>query len=893
MKKNLLLFLIFLGTHPALFGQLEASHWYFGDFAGLDFNTNPPTAVRGQLHTEEGCSAISTSTGQLVLYTDGITIYTRNHTTMPNGTGLSGDPSSSQSGLVVPHPGDATKYFVFSVDDAGANSNGLRYSVVDITQNGGLGVVLPGQRDILAIQHVTEKVTAVANLSHNFVWVVTLGPAPRNTPPTIPVNTYNSPANTIYAIKIDNSGIDSNVIYSNIGITISPNDTHGYLKLSSDGSKIAMANYYNQTLYLLDFDINTGHASNLQRMSIPSGFMPYGVEFSPTSEILYVKGTDSNGSNAMILQYDLNQGPPYNTYNIIAQQSGYRGALQLAIDGKIYVAESDSYSTGRNFLSTINNPNQLGSACNFQFHSTNTANNSMCRQGLPQFIQSFFVQITTENVCVGDTAYFQVSSNRDIQVVNWDYGDSSTGTSGPSAGDPQMSESTHVYTSDGTYTVTAQIITTTNDTTQIQTNIEIYPLPVVDSIPDREFCDDDQTGLITTNLHGRDSDITSRQGTGTYTVQYYETQADAEADINELSDPYTTTTPYHQTMWFRITNGTTGCSNVGSFDIIVHPLPDVFSVTDLEMCDDNDDGLVQFDLNAALPDILNGRNAADYTVTFYATQADAENQTNPINTDYTNQTPGGETVYYTITDNATGCTNIGSFNLVVHPKPEINMDDQYIVCQNDSTYIEAPAGFVSYDWSTGATTQGIYVYQGGDYTVTVTDNFGCTNDKTVHVDESGPATIESISVVDFNGNENSITVFVSGPGDYEYSLDGTNYQDSNTFEHLYPGTYTVYVRDKNGCGLVSQEVDILGAPPYFTPNGDGQHEYWHVINVDRAPGTEVYIYDRFGKLMAQFTDADPGWDGTYNGVPQPATDYWFIVMLPDGRQVKGHFALIR
>ena len=892
MRKIFIILALTVVSIFPVFGQLEAAHWYFGNNAGLDFNNLPPTAVRGQLHTEEGCSAISTPTGQLILYTDGITIYNRNHVSMPNGTGLSGDPSSSQSGLVVPHPGDATKYYVFSVDDAGG-SRGLRYSLVDMTQNGGLGAVSPGQRDILLIQNVTEKVTAVANLSQNFVWVVTLGPAPRSNNATIPVNTYNSPANTIYAVKVDNSGIVNTVVHTNIGLTISPNNTHGYLKLSSDGSKLAMANFYDNTLYLMDFDNNTGVASNLHQMNIPSGFMPYGVEFSPSSEILYVKGTDNNISNAMILQYDLTQSPPY-SYNIIASQSGYRGALQMAIDGKIYVAESEDYSTGRNFLSTIGDPDQLGTACNFQFHSTNTANNSMCRQGLPQFIQSFFVQIQTDNVCVGDTAHFQVTSNRDIQVVNWNYGDSTTGTSGPSASDPKVSESSHVYTTDGTYTVTAEIITTTHDTTQIQTNIEIYPLPVVDNMPDWEFCDDDQTGLITINLHGYDSNITSVQaGNATYIVKYYETQADAEADVNELSDPYTTTSLYSQTIWFSVTNTNTGCTSVGQFDIIVRPLPDVYTVSDLEECDDDDDGRAEFDLTQAVPEILNGRNQTDYTITFYASQTDAENQTNALASPYTNQTAGGETIYYTISDNITGCTNIGSFNLVVHPKPEIDMDDEYIVCQNDSTYVEAPAGFVAYNWSTGETTQGIYVYHGGDYTVTVTDSFGCTNSKEIHVRGSGPATIDDVVTVDFNGNDNSITVYVSGNGDYEYSIDGVNYQNSNTFDHLYPGTYTVYVRDKNGCGVVSVEVDLLGAPPYFTPNGDGTHDYWQVINVYRMPGTQIFVYDRYGVLMAQFTDADPGWDGTYNGIPQPATDYWFLVILPDGRKVKGHFSLIR
>lgn len=890
MKKVLTYFFILWSVYAG-FSQLEASHWYFGHLAGLDFNYNPVMAVRGQLDTEEGCSSISDRNGNLLMYTDGITIYDHNHVIMPNGRNLSGHPSSSQSGLIVPRPLHPNLYYVFSISDANSDRE-LRYSLVDMNLRNGAGDVVSMEKNILLIENAAEKVSAVANLSQNFVWVVTFAPAPRTNSLNIPVRTYNSPSNTIYAIKVDQSGIVSQVVQTRTNISISPSNTHGYLKLSPRGDKLVLANYYDESLYLLDFDINTGHTSNQVTMPIPSGFMPYGAEFSPSGDILYVKGTNNSSSQAYILQYDLTTTPYH--YNIIASQTGYRGALQLAIDGKIYVAESESYSTGRPFLSTINNPDVLGAGCNFQYHSVNTANNSLSRQGLPQFIQTFFVQIQTDNVCVDEPAHFQVSSNVNIGSVNWDFGDGATATTPPVTGNPQVAETDHTYSNAGIYTVTAEIITVNNDTTHIQTNIEIYPLPIVDSIPNIEACDTAQTGLITLNLHQYDSNITLRQTyQGTYAVSYYTSQQDAEAETNEISDPFTTTTPYDQEIWASVVNTTTGCSNVGSFHIIVHPLPDIYTIPELEVCDEDDDGLAEFTLENAMDDILNGRNPANYTVTFYATQADAESQTNPISSPYTNTTPHQQTVYYVITDNETGCSNVGSFDLVVHPKPEINMDDEYIVCEGDSIYVEAPGGFVSYYWTTGDTTQGIYIYNGGDYTVTVTDQFGCSNDKTIHVTQSGPATIDHIETVDFNGHDNSITVYVSGNGDYEYSLDDVNYQDSNTFTGLYPGTYTVYVRDKNGCGKVEAEVDLLGAPPYFSPNGDGTHEYWQVINVHRAPGTTIYVYNRYGLLMKQFTDADPGWDGTFNGVQQPSDDYWFVVELPSGRIVKGHFSLIR
>jgi gliding motility-associated-like protein len=431
-------------------------------------------------------------------------------------------------------------------------------------------------------------------------------------------------------------------------------------------------------------------------------------------------------------------------------------------------------------------------------------------------------------------------------------------------------------------------------------DITIYPLPEIHAVSDLETCDVNQNGIAEFNLHTKDSEVIGSQSyTGTYSVQYYATLADAQAETNALTDPYTNTTPYNQTVWYVITNDDTGCSEIGTLDLVVHPLPDIYNVPDMEVCDDDFDGIARFNLTNAEPDILNGRNASDYTLAYYETQSDAENQTNAIAgiTSYTNTTPNTQTIYYTITDNTTGCVNIGSFDLVVNPKPEINMDDRYMVCRNDSVYVEAPAGFASYVWSTGETTQGIYISSPGTYTVEVTNAEGCTNSKDITVVLSEPATIDDVIVVDFNGNDNSIEVIVSGSGDYEYSLDDVTYQDSNVFTGLPPGDYTVYVNDKNGCGKAQIDVQILGAPPYFSPNGDGYADYWHIINIAARPGSKVYIYNRYGKLLYQMNANDVGWNGIYNGVPQPSDDYWFLLELlePGGniKIIKGHFSLLR
>ncbi len=904
--KKIALFFILIFSFTSAFSQLEAANWFFGDGAGLDFNPLPVTPQAGQLYTIEGCSSISDCMGNLLMYTDGITIFDRNHNVMPNGNGLMGDPSSSQSGLIVPHPGNPDLFFVFSVDDD-SGDNGLRYSVVDMTLNGGNGDVVAGQKNVLLIDKVREKVTAVASLSGDYVWVVTVGTAPQNGNTTFPITTYNAPRRTFYAIKIDASGIAPNAVVTTLPTSFNINLAHGYMKLSTQGDKVAIANYYDQTLYLLDFDINTGVVSNLAILTMPPGFGPYGVEFSPDGNYLYVKGTDgASTSNATtrILQYDLSS-PPYN-YQQVASYNGYRGGLQLGIDGKIYVAESQSYGTGRNYVGTINNPNLATPACNFVQNSITLPAGQISRQGLPQFIQSFFVQIETEDAqtgnpdidfCLGETVKLTVSTNKDIDHVDWDFGDGNNTTTPPNASNTKESSVQHTYATDGTYDVTATIYISGCGTIQVITQVIIYPLPVVTGVSDMEFCDDNQNGLVTFNVTDKNQEINNLQTSpGNFDIHYYETLTDAQSNTNEITDPYTTTTPYNQTIWFSVTNNETGCTDYGSFDVIVHHLPEIYTVSDLEECDDNDDGIAVFDLDSKIPEILNGRNPSDYTITFHATQADAENNVNPLSSPYTNTTPHTQTVYYRIVDNNTGCVNVGELNLVVLPKPEIQMYETYYFCTGFDVYVEAPAGFVSYQWSTGETTQGISISTVGQYTVTVTDSNGCTNSKTVTVEESGPPTIEKITTVDFEVNNNGFTVYVSGLGDYEYSIDNINFQDEPEFSGLKAGTYTVYVRDKRGCGDESEEVYLMDAPPYFTPNGDGIHDLWHVINVVNRPGTEVFIYDRYGRLIKTLQYDEDGWNGLFNGSPLPSDDYWFLVKVPPGSDkkiVRGHFTLKR
>ena len=180
--------------------------------------------------------------------------------------------------------------------------------------------------------------------------------------------------------------------------------------------------------------------------------------------------------------------------------------------------------------------------------------------------------------------------------------------------------------------------------------------------------------------------------------------------------------------------------------------------------------------------------------------------------------------------------------------------------------------------------------------MTISNSNGCSKLRTIEVLPSNVATIESITIIDPSEN-NTVTVLVSGEGNYEYSLNSefSGYQDSTVFMNVDPGLHTVFVRDKNNCGVINAPISVIGFPKFFTPNGDGFNDSWHVsgIGTSTQMDSDVYIFDRFGKLLIRLNALGDGWNGTHNGSNVPASDYWFYVKLQDGRDFRGHFSLKR
>lgn len=365
--------------------QKQGNIWYFGDHAGLDFNSGSPVFINnGQINFpdgthNEGTASICDSSGNLLFYTNGKTIWDQNHLIMPNGNGLSGNWSSTQAALILPQPGSSRYFYVFTTDGF-YNSNmdkGLRYSIVDMCLNNGTGGVMFWQKNILLLDTVAEKLTAVRHDNGTDYWVIT--------------HKYYSDA--FYSFQLSASGIVDTVI-SHIG-SFHPTGLQypvaaiGQLKASPDGHKLAIANgnSNNCIAEYFDFDPATGIVSNVVNLQWDVNNQFYGVSFSPDNTKLYFAcNFNSNG----IYQFDLTAGggDPDSvraSRTSIADSTNAFLALQLGPDGKIYVTHTPVTNV---YLGVINNPNASGTACNYIDNFVDL-NGHEASYGLPNFVDSY------------------------------------------------------------------------------------------------------------------------------------------------------------------------------------------------------------------------------------------------------------------------------------------------------------------------------------------------------------------------------------------------------------------------------------------------------------------------------------------------------------------------
>jgi hypothetical protein len=359
--------------HKFTIAQKQGNIWYFGKGAGLDFNSEKPTVIYGgqtgsdvpSYDVQEGTTCVSDSSGNILFYTGGKTIWNRNNAPMPNGTNLLGGTSSTQSSLIVPLPGSNNIFYVFTTDEfqdyySPNTSKGYRYSIVDMCLDKGYGDVEESNKNILLTDSSTEKLTACQDKSGKGYWVVG----------------HKMFSKKFYSWHLTSDGIINTVITS-IGIVHgrdyihsqwNPGSAQGQMLLNASGTKLALAisNFEPAYLEIFDFDNNTGVLSNLCHIVIDSalGKRIYGVGFSFDDTKLYATLNGGTGG-AFLYQFDMASGggdcnsikSSIIRISKLLPEHGMAG-MQLGPDKKIYIIT-------HNDLACINSPNLTGLAVNF------------------------------------------------------------------------------------------------------------------------------------------------------------------------------------------------------------------------------------------------------------------------------------------------------------------------------------------------------------------------------------------------------------------------------------------------------------------------------------------------------------------------------------------------
>lgn len=388
------------------FASKQTNVWYFGANAGLDFKTNPPTPIgNSAMNTTEGCASVSDKNGTLLFYTNGISVWDKNHMLYTNGEGLKGHPSSTQSAVIVPHPGYDHKYFIFTAD-AGPYANppneGIHYSVVDILNQ----TVEVKNISILAV--ASEKIASVKHCNGKDFWVVA----------------HEWDSKRFFSWKVTENGVEETPVISEVGSMHTGDSINyiGYMKFSPNGKKLALCISQDGINEVFDFDNTSGTLSNW--IKLPDKNNPYGVSFSPDNSKLYFS-TSETGQDK-IYQYDL--GSDADSMEIVSSQkiiytgqaSDRLGALQIGPDGHIYVALSLQI-----FLSVIYFPDSAGLSCYYK-HRAIELTGGTSRYGLPDLVESYFnkeviADFSYEGSCLQDSIIFLNTSSG--QLYNyWDMG---------------------------------------------------------------------------------------------------------------------------------------------------------------------------------------------------------------------------------------------------------------------------------------------------------------------------------------------------------------------------------------------------------------------------------------------------------------------------------------
>ncbi len=797
--------------------QNETNIWYFGDFAGLDFNPGDPVAVPGFTWKIAGTAVMCDSLGNLLFYTDGLCIYNRNHDTMANGNLEHFNDCASQQCLIVPKPESENIYYLFIIGGEQQQTWGDRgfwYSVIDMDGDNGLGEVIEDEVSVPAGWDGAQKLFGLKQPDSKNIWIVI----------------HKTDENKYASFLLTPQGFNPNPVLSNSTVDLEGYDTPGYLKVSFDKKYIVSVFSQINTqkkgdLVMLfeigKFDAKTGKIDDLYTITeynfSGNGFKlaPYGAEFSPDSKYLYVSFQHGNNFDEgnYIYQYDMkyvedsvlfrnsklliNNGPP---------NPGM--GLQLARDGQIYVTMPEGANMyDYHYINIIHKPWKRGAACGFEKEFIDTGGSAEVEEGFPDFLLDYLYRFEWDNECSGPTnvVHFKPNFYPEPDSIYWNFDD-------PASGNDSISYDlypSHKFDMAGDYEIYVWVhyppsplypMGRIEETSRI---IHIKQSPLPDLGPDKMLCQQEEVVL--------------NGGAGNGYYNWSTGESGMNDSLITVSD-----TGYY---WVEV-KAPNKCITIDSVRIGINP-PARFIEDNLI--------IIPTACNGSSGSIMGLQVSGDAPFSYEWQDAQGNVLSTQLNI---SGLPVGN--YYLLVTDAHGCHTLSDSYTIVDAGNIIidTVLTSVAYCGNPdgSLIIAAHSGATTYlrysvndgnSYQTNDTFSNLYA---GNYIVRVSDTNGCQsvyNNNPVVVPGIFAPEIISVDVIDETNNDANgeiIIVAQVSSGDIRYSLDnGNSFQvNDGHFINLSAGVYTCMVANDFGCDTTFEiTVKRLNAQILEALAGDG------------------------------------------------------------------------
>lgn len=867
---NYILLQLLVFSAMGLCAQQQANIWFFGNEAGLNFNSVPPSILtNSKMNVFEGCASIADGNdGSLLFYTNGETVWDKNHNIMPNGTGLYGHTSSTQSALIIKQPSSANLFYIFTTDQGMAFNWGVNYSIVDLNANDGNGVVI--EKNHFLFGQSTEQIAATACQNNKDFWIAS---TQRDT-------------DTLFLFKLTEMGLSPTVIRQNTG---NIPGFAGQMKFSSDG-QLSFVDYKNNEVLLFDFDNVTGLISNKRKITNFNGHA-MGLEFSPNSKFIYIS---EFSYLSKLYQCQVDKIGLFSIRDsvctLISTDTLFFGQLQLAPNKKIYLSANTSSAFDGKAISVINSPDSLDKNCDFSFYTVGL-NGKNPKYGLPSFPRSYLYnkpqEIVAENFCLGDSTsiYFNYSVSDSILL---DFGDGIINNT-------QSTFIKHKYTNSGVFLIKVYCYRAGSIKDTLTYPLTIYSikqptlgndvlLPIGDSVILNAY--DQSIEKYSWNTGSTDSAYIAKQA-GLYSVKVENKGCKAydSVEIKTIDSRFSIqntcfgdstlfslySTKADSVKW-SISDGT---QYISTSNTIKHIFKDSGKyVVNCELFYDGLTHISSTTLKITTPHILNLGN----DTLICQDKGLILNAYNPFYTDYTWNNGSKDSVInisssgtYQLQAEEGGCfvkdsitietLNCGfsakGFCLGDSTRFSLNAPNIDSVMWNfdDGQYLASTLNIVEHSYS----SSGNYSVNALIYISGLSSNI------------SIPVTITSVPKPNLGSDTSfcinkSIKSYIDRTDVNFYWNDGSTTSETKaTKDGLY-----ILVIEKNGC-TASDTINITIEdcdcnflfPNSFTPNNDGLNDLFGVDSDCDVSNYHISIFNRWGELFFKSTDINNSWDGTY------------------------------